>query len=53
MGLGLRDVWKLNLHISQADELAVDSHFSRQDLWAIATVPEHLQKEKSSSLLSP
>lgn len=53
MGRGLREVWKLNLQISQVDELAVDSHFSRQVRWAMATVPEHLQKEKSSSLLSP
>lgn len=53
MGLGFRDVWKLNLQISQADELAVESHFSRQDLCAMARVPAHLQKENSSSLLSP
>ena len=53
MGRGLLAVWKLNLQISQADELAVDNHFSRQERWAIAQLPEHLQKEKSSSLLSP
>lgn len=52
-GLGFLDVSKSNLQISQAEELAVESHFSRQERCAFAKVPAHLQNEKSSSFESP
>ena len=52
IGRGFRDVLKENLQISQVVEFAVESHFSRQDRWAMASVPAHLQNECNSSLPS-